>query len=137
MCKSSVLGTLNKGRLTDLGRDLGITFPPSATKDAQIASVTNLAGLDLPEILRRLRRDELRAACRAHGLDGSGRAREDLMGRLLSLAGLPPRAAEGSPLWHVATGGHGIPGVGWKLGQEPDFQKRLQQRIEALFGHGA
>ena len=43
--------------------------------------------LDLASILGRLGRDELRSACRAHGLDATGRGRLDLMGRLAGPGG--------------------------------------------------
>ncbi|HEV7517051.1 MAG TPA: DISARM system SNF2-like helicase DrmD, partial [Thermoanaerobaculia bacterium] len=81
----SLLDVLSKPRLVALGREIGVSVSPSATKEAQ---VTLLAGAapGLPDLLRPLARDELRAACRAHGLDDSGRSRPALMARLLEAA---------------------------------------------------
>jgi hypothetical protein len=72
--KRSVLSVLTKGRLEDLGREFGVPLQSTATKDAQVAVLADSA-LDLPSVLGRLRRDELRSACRAHGVDATGRGR--------------------------------------------------------------
>jgi len=82
--KRSVLSVLTKGRLEDLAREFGITLQSTATKDAQVAVLADSA-LDLPSVLGRLRRDELRSACRAHGVDP---------GRLGKLLGADQREAE-------------------------------------------
>jgi LmbE family N-acetylglucosaminyl deacetylase len=84
--KRSVLSVLTKGRLEDLGREFGITLQSTATKDAQVAVLADSA-LDLGSVLGRLRRDELRSACRAHGVDATGRGRNDLMIRLSGTGG--------------------------------------------------
>jgi len=70
--KRSVLAVLQKQRLEDLGREFGLAVSLTAVKEAQVTSLAD-SPLDLPTILGRLRRDELRSACRAHGLDASGR----------------------------------------------------------------
>ncbi len=80
----SVLQTLPKRRLVDLGRDLGIVLTEAATRDAQVDALLSGGASDLESVLRALGRDELKAACRAHGLDDSGRARSDLQARLLA-----------------------------------------------------
>jgi hypothetical protein len=72
--KRSVLSVLTKGRLEDLAREFGITLQSTATKDAQVAVLADSA-LDLGSVLGRLRRDELRSACRAHGVDATGLGR--------------------------------------------------------------
>ncbi len=67
--------------------------------------------LDLPSILGRLRRDELRSACRAHGLDATGRGRGDLMARLAG-PGLATGAREGEPAWQRLHQADGLPREG-------------------------
>ena len=81
----SLLDVLSKPRLVALGREIGVSVAPSATKEAQVAVLAG-ASPGLSSLLRSLGRDELRAACRAHGLDDSGRSRPALMARLLEAA---------------------------------------------------
>src|SRR5688572_7518538 len=81
----TVLAPLTKGRLEELGRDLGLALPGAATKDAQLEAFAK-ADLPLAQVLGGLGRDELRAACRAHGLDFKTRARSAL---IATLAGSP------------------------------------------------
>jgi hypothetical protein len=96
--KRSVLSVLTKGRLEDLGREFGVPVPATATKDAQVAVLADSA-LDLGSVLGRLRRDELRSACRAHhGVDATGRGRNDLMIRLSGPGGATG-AREVGPAW--------------------------------------
>ena len=83
----TVLEVLTKSRLAAVGRELGVLVPASGTKEAQVEILASSPALALSELLRLLGRDELRAACRAHGLDDSGRSRPALMARLLEAAG--------------------------------------------------
>ena len=83
----SVLKTLSKARLVEIGRELGLRVPESRTRDEQVSVLTKSGRLDLTSLLRVLGRDELRAACRAHGLDDRGRSRSELTSRLLQAAG--------------------------------------------------
>ncbi len=84
----TVLEALTVARLGELARELQVTVPPSARKDAQIGRLIEQAGLPLGAWLGYLVRDELRAACRQHQLDASGRSRAELAGALLAAAGL-------------------------------------------------
>jgi hypothetical protein len=90
---STVLSVLPKGRLVDLGRELAIAVPASATKEQQVERLSGASGLDLPTLARLLTRDELKQACRSHSLDDSGRSRTELatrlLGRAFEAAGLP------------------------------------------------
>lgn len=95
----SVADVLTKARLAAVGRTLGAAVPASGTKEAQAAALT--AGIGLDALLGALGRDELRAACRAHGLDDSGRSRLALMARLLAASGDDPGAAP-SPAFAAA-----------------------------------
>jgi len=94
----SVLEVLTKARLAAVGRELGVPLSAGATKEAQVDALASSPALVFPELLRSLGRDELRAACRAHGLDDSGRARPALMARLLAAAGRATSAVP-SPLF--------------------------------------
>ena len=85
----SVLRSLTQSRLVELGRELGVALPSSGRKDVQISRLIDGAHLPLPAWLGYLVRDELRAACRDHGLDADSRSRSDLAGALLDAAGLP------------------------------------------------
>ncbi len=83
----SVLQVLPKGRLVDLGREFAVAVAADATKDAQIERLVEAGRIPFADLLRVLSRDELRAACRAHGLEEAGRARAALAGRLLEAHG--------------------------------------------------
>lgn len=90
---TTVLSVLQKSRLTDFGREINVAVPPAATKEQQVQALLGAAKLPFRELLQLLRRDELKAVCRAHGIDDSGRARPLLMARLLEAHG----AAESVP----------------------------------------
>jgi hypothetical protein len=83
----SVLKVLTKDRIAAIGREFRVAVPPTATKDDQLAQLTGSGLVPFPELLRWLGRDELKAACRAHGLEYDGRARSLLAGRLLKAHG--------------------------------------------------
>jgi superfamily II DNA or RNA helicase len=85
----SILRSLTQARLIELSRELGVAIPATGRKDTQIARLIESAHLPLPAWLGYLVRDELRAACREHGLDASSRTRTELAGALLDAAGLP------------------------------------------------
>ena len=80
---------LPKGRLVELGRELAVAVPSSATKEQQVERLARTSGLDLPTVIRLLSRDELKDACKAHGLDDAGRSRTALATRLLGSAYQP------------------------------------------------
>jgi len=83
----SVLSVLTKARLEDLGRQLGLVLPVEGKKDELVRAMAESGQVRFPELLRSLGRDELKSACRAHGLDDSGRARPLLAGRLIDAHG--------------------------------------------------
>jgi SNF2-related domain len=89
----SVLQTLPKPRLVDLGRDRGVQLELNKTKDEQVEQLLDTGLVRFGDLLGVLNRDELKAACRAHGLDDSGRARQALASRLIGAHG----AAESAP----------------------------------------
>ncbi len=82
----SVLGALTKARLQELGRSVGLPIP-DLTRDEQAEILARTGRIHFRELLSQLGREELKAACRAHGIDDSGRARADLQNRLLLARG--------------------------------------------------
>jgi hypothetical protein len=84
---SSVLKVVTKDRLVALGREFAVAIPPSATKDDQINLFATSGQLRFAHLLQWLGRDELKAACRAHGLPDDGRARSVLADRLMTARG--------------------------------------------------
>lgn len=83
----TVLQVLPKARLLELGRVFAIALPPGGSKDEHIETLVARNVLRFPELLEALGRDELKLACRSHGLDDSGRARPLLAARLLHARG--------------------------------------------------
>lgn len=84
---SSLLEVLTQDRLVDLGRVYGVGVSIHARKRAQVERLAASRKLTFADVLGNLRRDELKAVCRRFGLDDAGRARPDLMRRLLQERG--------------------------------------------------
>ena len=78
-----MLRVLRRERLTEVARHLGAVLPPSGTKEQFLEHIATRAGVALAALLPLLARDELRAACRAHEIDDSGRSRTELASRLI------------------------------------------------------
>jgi hypothetical protein len=95
---TTVLQVLPKPRLIALGRDVDVVVPPAATREEQVKTLVDSGRLRFHDLLRRLGRDELKAACRAHGLEDAGRARPELAARLLK-ARKGTESAPPSPLF--------------------------------------
>ena len=64
-----------------------IAIPPHGSKEEQVEALVATNSIRFRELLGALGRDELKAACRSHGLDDSGRARPQLAARLLQARG--------------------------------------------------
>lgn len=107
---SSILSALTIARIHELGRDAGLA-PRGSKKDELIGAVARTERLGVRRLLSQLRRDELRAACRAHGLDDSGRARQALMQRLLESFGAHDSAPP-PPLFTATAPGRDTPNEG-------------------------
>ncbi len=88
-----MLAVLPKPRLAELARTFAVSVPPSLNRDEQVEALVKAGTIRFRELLGALGRDELKAACRSHGLDDSGRARPLLAARLLQAHG----AAESAP----------------------------------------
>ncbi len=90
----TVLAVLTKN-LLDLGRTFSIALPRDQTKEGRVEAIVAAMTIEFRNLVDMLGRDELKAACRMHGLDDTGRARQALVARLLQAHGaadsLPPK----------------------------------------------
>jgi superfamily II DNA or RNA helicase len=88
----SVLDVLARERLLDLGRVTGTELRAKGEAKRDLAATLSVAlGRDrFPAVLRELGRDELRAVCRAHGIEPESNKRIALVERLLIAAGFSP-----------------------------------------------
>jgi hypothetical protein len=100
---ASVLRVLARDRIVAIGREFRVAIPPVTTKEEQIGLLTASGAIGFADLLPWLGRDELKAACRAHGLPDDGRARAILAERLQFARGessgdsiLPPPPSSGS-----------------------------------------
>jgi len=98
---SSVLDTLPKTRLVELGRYLGVGLDEQATREAQTATLQGSRSVRLNQLVTWMGRDELRRACERHGLSAKERSRPALAAKLLQAAGgtdtIPPTGIFGGP----------------------------------------
>ncbi|MCB9748692.1 MAG: type I restriction-modification system subunit M [Myxococcales bacterium] len=81
--KRAVLDALNKATLIDLARRHGIAIASSQAKSKIVTALVSLKPGDFRRLLERLRRDDLRAICRAHDLPDSARTKDELIVRLI------------------------------------------------------
>lgn len=96
---ATVLDTLAQLRLLDLYRLFGCEVRDAAgSKDKLVRKLALELQGGLPRLLKELGRDELRAACRKHGLLDTARARLELQSLVLQAAGIDPNMATGSRL---------------------------------------
>jgi hypothetical protein len=96
----TVLEALTRERLFDLGRVFGARL--RETRQAKTVIASTLAGVlgrdRLLEIVRELARDELRAVCRAHGIEVGKASRRELIEALVGAEGLESIEAPVRPL---------------------------------------
>lgn len=84
----TLLETLpSRARLIELARYFGVSVPQKGTKAELCAALARSEQIRVRSLVEWMGRDELRAACQAHGLDAESRARPELAGRLLQALG--------------------------------------------------
>ncbi|WP_437720606.1 DISARM system SNF2-like helicase DrmD [Sorangium sp. So ce861] len=84
----TLLDTLpSRARLIELARYFGVSVPQKGTKAELAAALARSEQVRVRSVVEWMGRDELRAACQAHGVDASSRARQELAGRLLQALG--------------------------------------------------
>jgi len=86
---ATVLDTLQKTRLVELGRYLGVGLDEQATREAQTATLQGSRSVRLNQLVTWMGRDELRRACERHGLKAKERSRPALAAKLLQAAWFP------------------------------------------------
>ncbi len=88
---ASTLSALTQQRILDLARVFGVRLRSTSTTKKQLAQLlgAQLEGR-LPAVLREFGREELAAACEAHGLPAESSARRELIEGLLASAGIDP-----------------------------------------------
>ncbi|HRI10832.1 MAG TPA: SAP domain-containing protein, partial [Nannocystaceae bacterium] len=82
--KRSVLGVLTRQVLLDLADAFAIEVARAAAKPDLIDALAAAKRAPLPKLLDRLRREDLKEICRAHGLDDSGREKALIRERILA-----------------------------------------------------
>lgn len=80
--QETVLRELPRPRLAEVARLYGLALPEKS-REEQVAQLLSAVDLAFAPLLGRLTRDELRRACRSHGLDDSARSRTELADTLL------------------------------------------------------
>lgn len=85
----SVLDTLPKGRLEELGRHFGVGLSSTGTRESHVAGLRSSAQIRLQQLVSWMGRDELRRACERHGLKAKERSRPALAAKLLEASGIP------------------------------------------------
>jgi ERCC4-related helicase len=83
----SLLDSLAKPRLVELGRVVGVGLDEASTKEGHVTALKDSRQVRLTQLVGWMQRDELRRACEKHGLPAKERARAALAGRLLEAAG--------------------------------------------------
>lgn len=130
----SLLTPLSKDRLIRVARDFSVAVDLNATKSAQVNQLIGTGRVPFADLLRVLSRDELRATCRAHGLDHSGRSRAELAGRLLAAHAAGKDAGEATEPVPHPTGLFAGPGAHKDVPHEGDIVqlRHRQWMVEAI-----
>jgi len=89
----SVLGTLPKVRLLELGRHFGVGLADVGTKESHVIGLHSSRQIRLNQLVSWMGRDELRRACERHGLKAKERSRPALAAKLLEASGAPESVA--------------------------------------------
>lgn len=123
----SVCAVLTLPRLVALSRVFGVAVREGGQrpKARLAAELGRELGDRLPALLAELGRGELQSACRAHGLSGESRSREELQAWILRAAGIDPQSVLPPPLELEHTG---LP----KPGQVVQARHR-QWMVESVF----
>ena len=77
------LDVLTKPRLLEIAAALGLGVPGRWPKSEIVDAIASSARAPFPRILVLLKRDELKAICRAAGIDDSGREKATIADRIL------------------------------------------------------
>ncbi len=86
IAQRDALSALTKPRLLEIAGELGLGLPGRLLKSELVGAIAASPRAPLPRILELLKRDELKAICRAAGLDHSGREKAVIADRILGRA---------------------------------------------------
>lgn len=103
-----LLRDLPRPRLAEVARLHGVALPDK-TREEQVAHLLQVVDVPFGTLLNRLTRDELRRACRIHGLDDSARSRTELANSLLDAYGKDPGEASVAGLFASSRVGREAP----------------------------
>lgn len=97
VAQRDALRALTRARLAEIAKGFKIEIPPRASKDDLIDALARSRRAAYPNILAALKRGELKAICRAHGLDQSGREKSIIIDRIMGRR-QPEAGGEGGTL---------------------------------------
>lgn len=80
----TALAVLTRPRLIEIGAAFDLDLPPRLRKSDLVEALAGARRASLPRVLAQLKRDELKAVCRALGVDDSGRSKAVIVDRILS-----------------------------------------------------
>ncbi len=109
----SVLGTLPRQRLVELGRQFAVSLDArqDAPRDPMVQRLCDTKQLTFRKLLEWMHRDELRAACKRHGVEAKARGRSALAAALLQAHG-DKESAPPPPLFASTDSARHVPKVG-------------------------
>jgi hypothetical protein len=107
----TVLLDLPRPRLAEVARLYGVALPDNV-REEQVAHLLNLIDIKFGTLLSRLTREELRRACRGHGLADSARSRTALADTLLEAFDGDPGELEVKGLFATSKVGREAPVAG-------------------------
>ncbi len=79
----TALDTLTKTRLVELASGFELDLPQSKSKAAFVDALAASRRSSFEKVLELLKRDELKAICRAHDLDDGGKSKQQIIDRIL------------------------------------------------------
>ncbi len=97
--RRSALETLGRDRLLELADQFAVPVADRRSRDAGVDALARSKKVGFGQLLGQLSRDELKAICRALGLDESGREKEPIVQRILGADGeaAPKEASPAEP----------------------------------------
>ena len=96
--RREIVAAITRARLLELAREFEISGLSSSPKGEIVTAIAAKRSIETRRLLESLKREELKTACRAVGLDDHGRTKVELIARLLSETNGHPKARARNPL---------------------------------------